>query len=135
MHKPTIHRKTSKSSFLHHPLTKPLLTMLMFSLFPYDLLFSSYTMVRMIQLKMYISRNVRILTSCTSSPRTNRFIFNEYIQSSWAKLCQKVHSRGCDISTKWTVCVLYAILARTENLHFAMRGRFVHRWSHNYTVC
>ena len=58
MHKPTIHRKTSKSSFLHHPLTKPLLITTMFLFFPCDLLFSTYTTVSVIQLKMYISRNI-----------------------------------------------------------------------------
>ena len=59
MHKPTIHCKTSKSSFfLHHPLTELLLTTTMFFFFPYDLLFSGYTTVSVIQLKMYISRNV-----------------------------------------------------------------------------
>ena len=26
--------------------------------------------------------------------------------------------------------VQYALLAHTENLHFAVNGRFMHRWSH-----
>ena len=98
MHKPTIHRKKSKSSFLHHPLTELLLIMTMFFIFPYELLFSSYTTVSVIQLKMYTSRNVRlqfrIRTLFTNSQRTNRFVFDKYIQSSWTKLCQKVRSGG-----------------------------------------
>ena len=48
MHKPTIHRKTLKSSFLHHPLTELLLIATMFFFFLYDLLFSSYATVSVI---------------------------------------------------------------------------------------
>ena len=33
-------------------------------------------------------------------------------------------------NAKSTNCVLYAILARTENLHFAVNGWFMHRRSH-----
>ena len=58
MHKPTIHHKTSKSSFFHHPLTKLLLITTMFSQFPYDIFFSRYTTVCVLQFKMHISRNV-----------------------------------------------------------------------------
>ena len=98
MHKPNIHRKTSKSRFLHHPLTELLLITMMFFFFPYDLLFSSYTTVSMIQPKIYISRNVRfrfrICTLFTNSPTTNRFVFDESILSSWTKLFQEVSSRG-----------------------------------------
>ena len=98
MRKPTIHRKTSISSFLHHPLTEPLLITMMFSFFPYDLLFSSYTTVSVIQMKMYISRNVRfqfrIHAPFTNSQRSTRFIFDKYIHNLWTKLCQKVRSRG-----------------------------------------
>ena len=98
MHKPTIHCKTSKSNFLHHPLPELLLVTTMFFFFPYDSLFSSYTTVSVIQLKMYISRNVhfqfRICTLFTNSPRNNRFIFDEYLQSLWTKLCQKACSIG-----------------------------------------
>ena len=53
--------------------------------FPYDLLFSSYTTVSLIQLKMHISRKVRfqfrIRTPFTNSPITNRFVFDDYLQS------------------------------------------------------
>ena len=98
MHKPTIHCKTSKSIFLHHTLTELLLITTVFFFFPYDLLFSSYTTVSVIQLKMHISRNVRfrfcIRNPFTNSTRTNCFVFNKCIQSSWTKLCQKVRSRG-----------------------------------------
>ena len=98
MHEPTIHHKTSKSSFLVHPLTELLLITTLYFFFPYDLLFSSYMTVSAVQLKMYISRNVhfqfRICTPFTNSPRTNRFVFDKYIQSLWTKLCQKVCSRG-----------------------------------------
>ena len=67
-------------------------------LLPYDLLFTSYTMVSVIQLRMLISRNVhfqfRRRTPFTNSPRTNRFVLDECIQSSWTKLRQKEGSRG-----------------------------------------
>ena len=47
--------------------------------------------ISVIQLKMYISRNVRvqfrILTLFTNSRRTNRFLIDECIQNSWTKLC------------------------------------------------
>ena len=57
MHKSTVHRKILTSSFsLHHPLTKLLLITMMSSFLQYDLLFSSYTTVSVIQLKMYILR-------------------------------------------------------------------------------
>ena len=36
-----------------------------------------------------------------------------------------IYDKG--VSAKSTNCVLYAILARTENLHFAVNGRFMHR--------
>ena len=89
MHKPTIHHI--------HSLTELLVIMMVFFFYPYDLLFLSYTMVSVIRLKMYISRSVRfqfrIPTLFTNSPRTDRFVFNKYIQSSWTKLCQ-VRSRG-----------------------------------------
>ena len=98
VHKPTINRKTAKFSFLHHPLTEPLLITTMFFFHPYDLLFSSYTTVSVIQLKKLISRKVhfqfRIHTSFTNSPRNYRFIFDKCIQSSWTKHRQKVRSRG-----------------------------------------
>ena len=60
LHKPTIPCKTSKSSFLHHPLTELLLITTMFFFFPSNLSFSSYmyTTVSVIQLKINISRNV-----------------------------------------------------------------------------
>ena len=71
--------------FLHHPLTELLLIMTMVFFFPHDLLFSSYMTVSVIQLKKYISTNVRfhfrICTPCINSARTNRFLFDEYIQS------------------------------------------------------
>ena len=72
MHKPTIHLKTSKSTLLHHPLTELLLITMMFFFFPYNLhvLFSSYTTISVIQLKMYISRNVRF-QFCIRTPFTN----------------------------------------------------------------
>ena len=131
MHKPTIHCKIPKSSFLHHNLTELLLITTMFFFFPYDLLFSSYTAVSVIQLKMYTSRNVHfrfhIRTLFTNSPRTNHFVFDE---------SYRVHGPNFtvyaiyDINAKLTNCVLYAIFARTENLHFAVNGRFMHRRSH-----
>ena len=97
MRKLPSHCKTSKSCFLHGPLTELLLIMTVFSFLPYDLLFSSYTTVRVIQLEMYILRNVRfqfcIWAPFTISPRTNRFVFDECIPSLWTKLCQKVCSR------------------------------------------
>ena len=81
----TVRRRTSKSSFLHHPLNEHLLIMMMFSFFPCDLLFSSYTTVSVIQLKMHISRNVRfqfrIRTPFNNSPKINHFIFDECLQS------------------------------------------------------
>ena len=44
-----------------------------------------YTTVSVIQLKMHISRNVRfqfrIRTPFTNSPITNRFVFDDYLQS------------------------------------------------------
>ena len=55
MHKPTINRKTSKSSFSNHPLTERLLITNMCFFFPYDLLFMSYATVGVIQVKMSIS--------------------------------------------------------------------------------
>ena len=99
LHKPTIHRTTLKLTF--YIILLPnfcwyITTMYMLS--SYNLLFSSYTTVSVIQLKMYISRNVcfqfRIRTPFTNSPRTNHFVFDEYIQSSWTKLRQEVSSRG-----------------------------------------
>ena len=95
---PTIHRKTLKSSLLHHPLTELLLTMTMFSIFLYDLLFSSYTTLyetvyevilrymkctfQLYPIEIYISRNVRFQfrnrTPVTNSPRTNCFVFDEW---------------------------------------------------------
>ena len=51
--------------------------------FPYDLLFSIYNTVNVIQLKMYISRNVRfrfcIRTLLTNRPRTDCFVFDKYL--------------------------------------------------------
>ena len=94
MHKPTIHRKISKSSFSHHPVTELLLITTMFFFSQYNLLSSSYTTVSVIQLKMYISTNVRfhfrIRTPFTKSPRTNRF-FSTYAYGvrgpNFARLC------------------------------------------------
>ena len=91
MHKLTIYRKTLQSSFLHHPLTELLLITTM------------YIVLKLYNGKcdtaeMYIPRNAhfqfRICTPFTNSPRTNHFILDKYIQSSWTKLCQMVLSRG-----------------------------------------
>ena len=85
MDKPTIHRKKNKIQILHHPLTELWLIMTMFFFSANDLLFSSYTTVSVIQLKMHISRNVRfqfrIRTPFTNSPRTDCFVFDKYLQS------------------------------------------------------
>ena len=83
--------------FLRHPLTELLLTTKMVFFFPHDLMFSSYMTARVIQLKINILRNIRfqfrIRTPFTNSPTTNRFVFNEYIQSSRTELSQEVSSR------------------------------------------
>ena len=39
-----------------------------------------------------------------------------------------------DMNAKTTNCVLYAVLVRTENLNFAVNGRFKHRQSHMQSV-
>ena len=58
--KPTIHRKISKSSILHHTLTDVLPITTMFFFFPYDLLFTSYTTISVIRLKCtYMYREKR----------------------------------------------------------------------------
>ena len=92
MHKPTIHRKISTSSFLHHPLTDLSLITTTFFFLPYNLLFSSYTTVSVIRLIMYISRNARsrfcIRTPFTNSPTTNCLVCDEFMSSLWTKLLQ-----------------------------------------------
>ena len=95
MHKPNIYRKTSKSSCLHHPFTEILLITMMF-FYPYDILFSIYTMVSVIQLKMYNSRNFRfqihIHTAFTNSYELiASFLMNAY------KVC------GTNYTRRWIV--------------------------------
>ena len=136
MHKPTIHCKTSKSSFLHHPLTELLLITTICFIFPHDLLSSSYTTVSVIQLKIHLSRNVHsnsvfVLHLLTAQELIASFLRNAYKVSrpNFARRC--VVEGGCHLwhKCKSDNCVLYAILARSEKLHFAENGQFMHRHS------
>ena len=98
MHKLTLHRKVSKSRlFTSCPFYRTF-TVNGDVFFSIQLIVLRFYDVSMIQLKRYISGNVRSqFRNCTplaKSPRTNRFIFDEYIQSLWTKVCQKVGSGG-----------------------------------------
>ena len=84
MHKSTIHRKTSKSSFLHRPLTKLFLVTTMFLFFSIQLLVLKLydcDTVECTYWEMSVSNFIFILR-LLNSPRNIRFVFDEYYRVS-----------------------------------------------------
>ena len=59
-----------------------------------------------------------------------RRMHTEFMDQTLPKGAQQSVDAIYDINAKLMNCVLNAILARTENLHFAMNGPFMHRRSH-----
>ena len=69
LNRPFMSKQRNSVFFLYHPLTEFLLITTLFFFCPYEVLFSSYTTVSVVQLKMLISRNTRF-QFCIGSPFT-----------------------------------------------------------------
>ena len=105
VHKPTIYRKTSKSSLLHHPLTEFLLIKTMFFFFVYDLLFS-----------LTLSVSLQSVCNFLSLPAKNSLPILQ-CQSHWDRVAGPywtcinsitcMNSKPLAVVSKWTAWYMY----------------------------
>ena len=72
--------------------------------------------------------------SVSNSVFVLRFLIAQELIASFSTNAYRVRGPNFARNAKSMNCVLYAILARTENLHFAVNGRFMHSRSH-FSLC